>query len=315
MFLQSFQITIGAMLQIILLGATGFFLVKKGILGGACLGTLSRLVISVTLPVLMFAQISSSFSFTNFSHWWIFPLLGAGLSLFGLALGKIFRVFVNGQQHKLQFSSLLGFQNSGYLPLVLVGALLGPDKAGTVLIYIFLFLLGFNILMFSLGVHMLVHSGERKFSLSSAFSPTVIATLAGLAVVLLGINRFIPALLFKPMVILGDCTFPLALLVVGGCLAQIKLYHVNKKAAVVLCFVKLIFMPALGILVVKAFGLPELLGFLIVMELAMPSATTLASIISQYNKEDLLISQGIFFTHIASIITIPLFLSLFFILK
>lgn len=315
MFLHSFQITIGAMLQIILLGATGFFLVKKGVLGGACLGTLSRLVISLTLPVLMFAQIASSFSFTNFPHWWFFPLLGAGLSLFGLALGKIFGVFVSGQQHKLQFSSLLGFQNSGYLPLVLVGALLGPDKAGTVLIYIFLFLLGFNILMFSLGVHMLAHAGERKFSLSSAFSPTVIATLAGLAVVSLGINRFIPAVIFKPMVILGDCTFPLALLVVGGCLAQIKLQHVNKKAAAVLCFVKLIFMPALGILVVKTFGLPELLGFLIVMELAMPSATTLSSIISQYNKEDLLISQGIFFSHIASIITIPLFLSLFFILK
>jgi len=302
------------MLQIILLGATGFFLVKKGILGGACLGTLSRLVISVTLPVLMFAQISSSFSFTNFPHWWVFPLLGAGLSLFGLALGKIFGVLVSGPQHKRQFSSLLAFQNSGYLPLVLVGSLLGPDKAGIVLIYIFLFLLGFNIMMFSWGVHMLAHAGEREFSWFSAFSPTVTATLAGLAVVLLGINRFIPEVLFKPMVILGDCTFPLALLVVGGCLAQIKLHHVDKKANAVLCFVKLVFMPALGILAVKAFGLPELVGFLIVMELAMPSATTLSSIISQYQKEDLLISQGIFFTHIASIITIPLFLSLFFIL-
>ena len=270
MFLHSFQITIEAMLQIILLGATGFFLVKKGLLGGVCLTTLSRLVISVTLPVLMFAQISSSFSFTNFPNWWVFPFLGVALSLFGLALGKLFGVFVHGQQHKLQFSSLLGFQNSGYLPLVLVGALFSPDKAGTVLIYIFLFLLGFNVLMFSYGVHMLVHSGERKFSLASAFSPTVIATLAGLVVVLLGVNRFIPALLFKPMVILGDCTFPLALLVVGGCLAQIKLHHVDKKANAVLCFVKLIFMPALGILVVKALNLPELLGFLIVMELAMP---------------------------------------------
>jgi len=44
----------------------------------------------------------------------------------------------------------------------------------------------------------------------------------------------------------------------------------------------------------------------------MPSATSLSVIARHYEKEDLLISQGIFFTHIFSVLSIPLFLSLYF---
>jgi len=51
---------------------------------------------------------------------------------------------------------------------------------------------------------------------------------------------------------------------------------------------------------------------LILMQLAMPSATSLSVIVRHYKKEDLLISQGVFFSHILSVITIPLFLSLYF---
>jgi len=47
------------------------------------------------------------------------------------------------------------------------------------------------------------------------------------------------------------------------------------------------------------------------MQLAMPSATSLSVIIRHYNKEDALISQGVFFSHIISLITIPLFLGLY----
>jgi len=58
-------------------------------------------------------------------------------------------------------------------------------------------------------------------------------------------------------------------------------------------------------------GLPQLIGFLIVMQLAMPSATSLSVIVRHYKREDALISQGIFFSHIISLFTIPLFLSLY----
>jgi len=71
-------------------------------------------------------------------------------------------------------------------------------------------------------------------------------------------------------------------------------------------------LPALGLLLILRIKLPPLIGLLILLELAVPSATTLSVIIRQVKKEDLLISQGIFFSHLFSIVTLPLFLSLYF---
>ena len=311
MFLESFKITGFATTQIFLLAAIGYFLVKKNILGPDGLNSLSRLVIEITLPILIFCQLVKDFSFGLYSNWWIFPLISIFITVTGLVIAALFVGFIRGQQHKLQFLSLVTFQNSGYLPLALVAALLPKDKSDPMFIYIFLFLLGFNLVMWSAGVYMLTFSRAKKFELGSLFSPPVIATIFSLAFIFFGLNQFVPPVALKPLRMVGDCTLPLAMFVVGGNLAQIRLRQIDKKAIFYLVVAKLIILPLLGLWLVIKFKFPELLGLLIIMELAMPPATSLSVIVSHYKKEDLLISQGVFFSHILSLVSIPLFLSLY----
>lgn len=313
MCLESFKITILAVTQIFILGALGYFLVKKDILGDAGLDSISRLTIDITLPVLIFCQLIKDFSFSLYPNWWIFPLISIAITLLGLGVGGLFSGFIRGEQSKLQFLSLVTFQNSGYLPLALLAALLPADKINPVLIYLFLLLLGFNIVMFSLGVYMLAFSKAKKFELGSLFNPPVVATLISLILVLFGLNKVVPEVIFKPLKLIGDCTLPLAMLVVGGNLAQIHLGHINKRAIFLMTLAKLVILPLLGLILIIKFNLSYSIGLLILIELAAPPATTLSVIIRHYKKEDLLISQGIFFGHIISMITIPLFLSLYFI--
>ncbi|PIP20430.1 MAG: hypothetical protein COX40_04785 [Candidatus Omnitrophica bacterium CG23_combo_of_CG06-09_8_20_14_all_40_11] len=315
MFLQSFKITGLAVAQIFLLAALGYFLIKKNILGPEGLDALSRLVIEITLPVMIFCQLVKDFSFTLYSNWWIFPLISIAVTIAGLIVGALFTGFIRGSQHKLQFLSLVTFQNSGYLPLALVAALLPQDKLDSMFIYIFLFLLGFNLVIWSLGVYILSFSRAKKFELGSLFSPPVIATLVSLIFIFFGLNKFVPEAVLKPLRMLGDCTLPLAMLVVGGNLASIQLGHIDKKAMSLMILAKLIILPVLGLWLVIKFKLPQLLGLLIIMQLAVPSATSLSLIIRHYKKEDLLISQGIFLSHIVSLVTLPLFLSLYFTLS
>ncbi|HQJ16274.1 MAG TPA: AEC family transporter, partial [Candidatus Omnitrophota bacterium] len=78
--------------------------------------------------------------------------------------------------------------------------------------------------------------------------------------------------------------------------------------------VKLVLMPALGLLLVRQFRIGGLLGFLIILQLAMPPATNLSVLVRQYRQNDCLVSQGVFWGHMISIITIPVFLSLYFML-
>lgn len=312
MFLEHFRITLLAVAQIFVLGSIGYFLVKRNLLGEEGLSVLSRLVVEVTLPLLIFSQLVKDFSFNLYPHWWVFPLLSVIITLAGLALGYLFTGLIRGPEHKMQFLSLIAFQNSGYLPLGLISALnLGP-KADTLFIYLFLFLLGFNLLVWSLGVYMLSFHKSRKFEMGSLFSPPVIATLVSLVIIFFNLNRFMPGTILKPLRLIGDCTLPLAMFVVGGSLASIRLRHIEKKATFLAALAKLIILPVLGLWLVIKLNLPELIGLLVIIELAVPSATSLSVITQHYKKEDLLISQGVFVSHMVSLVTLPIFLSLYF---
>ena len=312
MFLPSFQITGTAVLQIFLLGAVGYFLVKKNILSTEGLNSLTRLVIEITLPVLIFCKLVKDFRFSLYPDWWIFPLLSILITVAGLVLGALFTVFIRGQQQKLQFLSLITFQNSGYLPLALVAALLPPEKINPMFIYIFLFLLGFNLVVWSMGVYLLTFSRAKRFELGSLFSPPVIATVFSLLFVSFNLPKFVPQFVLRPLQMIGDCTLPLAMFVIGANLAQIHLRQVDKKAIFLMALAKMVILPFLGLGLIIRLKLPELMGLLILIQLAMPPATSLSLITSHYKKEDLLISQGVFFGHIIGIITIPIFLSLYF---
>ncbi|MFA5320163.1 MAG: AEC family transporter [Candidatus Omnitrophota bacterium] len=313
MFFESFKITGLAMAQIFLLGGIGYLLVRRNVLGDSCLVTLSRLSMDVTLPLMIFVQISREFKFSLYPDWWVFPLMSLAVTAAGALAAVLFLPFVGKGRQRLEFISLAAFQNSGYLPLALIAAMMPAGQARPLFIYTFLFLMGFNLLIWSFGVYMLSHSKEKKFALASLFSAPVIATLSGLLIVACGANRFLPDFLMTPLKMTGDCTLPLALFVVGGGLARIKLGNSEGSGQVaLLCLLKLLIMPLAGLALVGVFKMPYLMGLLMVMQLAMPPATSLSVIVMTGNSQDLLISRGIFFGHIVSLVSIPLILSLYF---
>lgn len=312
MFIEHFKITLSAVSQIFLLAAVGFFLVKRSFLSSRGLDDLSRLVMNIALPALIFSQLIRNFSFAAYPNWWIFPLVSIAVTLLGLSVGAAFLGFLKKDQEKLQFLSLAGFQNSGYLPLALISAIFLPDQLREALIYLFLFLMGFNLVIFSLGVYILNFHKEMKLKISSLFSAPVLATLFSLAAIYLGLQRFMPETLIKPLRMLADTTLPLAMLVVGGNLAQISIKAINKRAIALLIAVKLFILPLLGLAFIGYFKISGPIGLLILIQLAMPSAVTISTIVRFFKKEDILVSQGILITHIVSVMTIPVFLILYF---
>ncbi len=310
MFLKSFGLVSGAVGQIFILGAIGYFLVKKNILTRQGMDLLSRLVIGITLPAMIFSQLIRGFKFDLEPAWWVFPLTSFAITFLGLLVGGFFVNLIKQDEAKRQFLSLVAFQNSGWIPLALAAALLSPEEAGLMFIYIFLFLLGFNLVVWSLGVHFLSSQLNKRFELSSLFSPPVLATVITMILVGLGVNRFIPGIILKPLRMIGSSTLPLAMFVVGGSLGLIQIRRVQLKPLVLVVVSKLLILPLLGLLFIWKFSLPWLFSLLLIMQLAMPSATSLSLIITHYKREDLLISQGVLFTHLFSLISILLFLSL-----
>lgn len=320
----SFKTTFEGTLQIFLLGALGFLLVKKRFIPEEGLNLLSRLVIEVALPLLIFCQLIERFSFSLYPKWWIFPFLSLWITAAGFILGSLILTFYKKAPFKKEFLSLLGFQNSGYLPLILVATILPADLRGVMFNYLFLFLLGFNLVIWSFGVWFLRSDaiGKEKpqlrnllrlkdFEFASLFSPPVLATIVSLFLIMLGLNKFIPQLVIKPLRLVGDCTLPLAMLVVGGNLAEIRIFKLDVLSIIFLVLVKLIFLPVITLWAFFNFKVDPLIGLLILLQVSMPSATSLSLIARHYRLKEEFINQGIFITHILSLVTIPLFLGFY----
>lgn len=300
------------MLQIFFLGSIGFILARRKALPEAGVSGLARFLIGVSLPSLIFWQIITKFSFNLYPDWWVFVLISLLVTAIGLSAGFLFSFRMKDAQARREFVSLVGFQNAGYLPLALLGWILPQEQLGVMLIYLFLFLLGFNLVIWSWGVYYLSAHRLKKFSFASLFSPPVIAVLLGLAFIILKINRFLPRFIVSPLEMLGNCSFPLAMIVVGASLAQLSSRRASdRKIMLKLIFVKMVLLPFLGLLFISYIRLPYLMGLLIVLELAVPSANNLVVISRQYEQGEKIVSSGILYSHIAALITLPVFLALY----
>ncbi|RKY39137.1 MAG: hypothetical protein DRP75_02980 [Candidatus Omnitrophota bacterium] len=308
---STFRFSILAIVQIFVVGFCGFVAAKREILSQEGLKVLSRLIVEISLPALIFSRLLLQFKFNLFPHWWFFPLFSFFLTFLGLGIGYLFLKLSPPFAQKREFLSLIGFQNAGYLPLALATTLFPPHKADQMFIYIFLFLLGFNALLWSFGVHLL-SPFKKKMRMVNLFTPPLLATLSALLLIFLNLRRFFPSLLLKPLQIVGECTVPLGLMVIGGSLAFVSPQARIKKGILMnLILAKLIALPLLVFLLIICLKPEPLIGFLMLIESGVPSATSLSIIAKHYSADCDFVNQSIFFTHLLSLFTLPLFLTLF----
>lgn len=312
MFDVSFATTFQAMAQIFLLGLIGFLLVKTRFLDAKGLEVLSAVVIGVTLPAFNFSQIIAHFDPRGFSNWWLYPLLGFAIVFGGIILASAVLALRPKFKDRQEFRALVGFQNSGYMPLMILSAFPQTPEVVGLSIYVILSLVGFDILLWSLGVWLMVGSNGQKFDLRKLINPPMLATLIAVALMFAGLGQKIPGVLLNPVKLLGNCLLPLVMLVLGGNFALTNLKNVRVVDAVMVVITKLVLYPALMILFVIALNLPYLMGFFLVLEAAVPSANSL-SVIGRYYRtgnQDF-INQGLFFTNILSVVTIPVSLMIY----
>jgi predicted permease len=324
MFWQIFQTTFAATFAVVLMGACGYFLVKRKILDEEGLAPLSTLVVRLLLPLFIFYQLQQHFRFETYPHWWWFPLLSVGLSMLGYGMGKMALKLDPMFTARQEFLALTSFQNSGNIPLMIITSLFSGAVMHELYMYVFLYCIGFNILIWTFGVTLLLSSsqsssvsvseppgGDVRIRWQEIANPPVVATIITLIVIALGWQDVIPDIILEPMKILGDCAVPLSMVIMGGNLAAVDLGRLKSKPIVLLVLTKLVVIPLLMIAIVRSVNLSFSLGFLLTLEAAVPSAVSLSLIASYYRTDQRFINQGLFFGHLISVVTVPIFLTFY----
>lgn len=307
----SYSTVILAALQVFLIGLVGYILVKRGMVDNNGLNLLARLAINLFYPLLVFDQLTKNFSFETNTDWWMYPLLFFMIAATGFVLSFCLLFFYKGFKFKKEFMALVMFQNCGYTPLMLVAVIFTNDAMSAMFTKIFLFCMGFDMTLWSFGIWLLAKHKIEKRQLKDLISPPFAAVLISLFFVFFHLNQYIPAVIAKPVEMLSRCALPIAMMVVGGNLALINITDAKKRDIFSVLLVKLILLPATAIFVVLLLKLDFLLGFLIVLQSTVPSAMTLSVATRFYKGEETFINQGIFFTNLASLGTIPFFLILY----
>jgi len=312
MFNISFHIVFLSAVEIFLMGAVGYWLIKAKILPREGLKFLNYLFLHIFLPCFIFSAFIEKFSFDQYPNWWIFPLIGMIMTFAAMAVGKIVLLGVKNIQNKNEFLALSSFQNSGYIPLVMASTILPAAQAQEVHVYIFLFLIGFNLLIWSFGVWLITKGKGQGFNPRNLLNPPLVATAVALLVVFLGVDRFLPDVIMNPVQGFGACALPISIIFVGGNLALIDITEKKYlKEIVVVVLTKLILFPAIVLFVVYLLKIKSLVGLLIVLEATVPSALTLVALSHYYKSKEHYISQAIFYGYLVSIVTVPIFLTLY----
>ncbi|MFQ5952970.1 MAG: AEC family transporter, partial [Candidatus Omnitrophota bacterium] len=273
---NTIALAIGKLFVIMLVG---YILHRTKFIKDEYVDTLSRILIYLIFPALIITKIIGHFSFTEYAYWWFLPLCAIGFSLAGMVIGWALFGLLKNFDSKKEFICACGFQNCGYLPMNIILFAFAGALADRLLIYMFMFIIGFNILMWSLVPLFLTGKLKEGFKLRVLLNPPVVATIFSLLWVALFGRGSMPALIMDPIGQIGQAAFPVAMLTLGMYLSRYRAYsHENKMPLVTCAAVKLFVFPAIILVLLRWIQLPFDYKFFLFLQAVMPTAVSLVII-------------------------------------
>ena len=222
------------MVHVVFLKITAMFLVivggwlarRRGFLAADFTATLSRLVVDVAFPALVFTQMLRTVDSAALRDGWIAPLACGLLIIIAYFVGLLLSPVFSGKAQRNTFIFLVAIPNWVFLPLPIAQALYGDTGVRTVL----LCNAGAQLVLWSFGVWIL-HGSMRQAAKHLLTNIGLWATAVGIALALLlpaardletvnpaelSPGMMLPAALVQALAMVGSLTIPLSLLAIGA---------------------------------------------------------------------------------------------------
>lgn len=301
------MVVINQMIQLFMVIGLGYFMKKKKILNDEVNSKLNYIVISITTPALIFSSVCTatiSDKSTVIYTLVIAIALYIVLPIISYVIVKIMRIPV---EQKGLYMFMIIFSNIGFMGYPVMKALFGNNA----ILYTSIFNILFNIEVYTLGV-ILINYGknvETKFNLKNLLSPGIIASIIALFIYFLEIN--IPSVIVESCTMVGDMTTPLAMLIIGATLANIKVKELfTEYRLYYFTIIKQIILPVAMFPIIAYFVTDPLLRGITLVNVAMPVANSAVLFANEYGGDVELAAKSVFITTLISVITIPLIVSL-----
>jgi len=310
-FLLSFLGMLNAVAKIIMIAVIAGLLVRRKIVLQEHIRGLSEITVMVLLPALIFSKTTTTFKPDETVGWWILPIIGIAMPLVGLFFSRL--IFWKRPQEGKNILAVASFPNAAYLVLP-IGQIIFPKQFDEFALYSFLFIIGYNPILWSIGkYYSTVTSENYSFKISELITPPLIANLSSVAIVLIGVQGFIPDLIMEPISLIGSATVPMATFILGATLGGISLKIWPKLTDIFkVLLIKYILIPGITIGVLFFFNIqaysPLLASFLI-LEAAAAPATNIIVMIRKYGGDIQQVGSMMLVSYFIAILAMPFWMA------
>lgn len=300
-----------AIVEIFIIFAIGAYVRHRGMLEEQDLTKLSKLVVDILFPMLVFASITKNLDPNKLNELWIMPLAGFGLMACGALLGIFLKKGLKNSspERVATFHHYCAINNYVFLPIIILSNLWGKEY----LPLLFIMNIGSTIGFWTIGVALL--GGDFKSAVKNIFSINLVAIIAAIAIVML--NHYRPGIIPVPELVTNICTtlgkaaVPLMLLLIGAAIYGAPHLFKNSWDVTYLTIVRLVIIPLILVTILKLFNLPQDNFRVIFIVSLMPVSASSAIITRRFGGDPNFAGQAIIVTTIASIATIPVMIYFF----
>tara|TARA_Y100001978_G_scaffold203203_1_gene227407 strand:+ start:1819 stop:2766 length:948 start_codon:yes stop_codon:yes gene_type:complete len=207
------------------------------------------------------------------------------------------------------FTFCSGIFNYGYFAFPVAIALFGDE----ILSKFIVFNLGVEIAIWTMGIFFLSSYG---FRISRLFNPPALSILLALLVRNLGGDAIVPGFLWEVVEMLGLCSIPVGLLLIGGSISDLTKdfrFSEGYKIEISSILVRLIVVPALMVLYALLGPIPEDMPWLrqvLVVQSAMPAGIFALVVVRIYEGDRATAMRAIMASMLGCLFTLPLWLVL-----
>ncbi len=330
-------IVFNQMVSLFLLMLTGYLANRFGVIDKTFESKVSRFIVNISLPATILNAVTGS----DMAHdQEMLPIFIAAVSIFLVAhvvchfIQKIIR-------WNPTYELMLNYSNLGFMGIPIISTIYG----GEYVLHVSIFMMTFNLSLFSYGVYLLSkddaksksgvtasgsepHSAKSAsltsaaevsvgasengssqksigFSIKKLLSPGILSAFLAIGIYLLDIR--LPQHAVSLFSTVGATTTPLAMIVIGSTLAGVKFSTVfTDKELYLFSFLKLLVLPIITFFVLRFFIKDRTLLEISTILSGCPIAGNVSMLCMEYNRDVTLVSKGICISTLLSMISIPI---------
>ena len=310
-----FLITFQAVLALLGIGLLGFWIIGRRRVPSDTLAFLSSLAIDIALPLLVVANLITSFTPQEYPDWWQMPLWWLGFAVVALVL-SLSASFLVKKEVRAEFTIGLFYQNGLFFPVLIIVGLFGADNP--YFVPLFLFTMFHPSVIFSTFTLFFGRRIQReKLNWRRIVNPVLVATIVGLVIGLFSANEYVPDFLITIVTLMGAIATPLFMLILGGNIYNDLMHKGDNDrkwyVGEVIKFVaiKNVVFPLVFLALLLWLRPDSTIALIVILQAAVPPITAIPILVERCGGNRAIASQFVLASFIFCILSIPASLYLF----